>query len=226
MRKALLLIFTLGVIIFATFNCYPQGIVTPLLPQAGPAKAGTTYANPDTQRLIQLGLALLVPAIIAGFKRWVPEDKRKWLPIAAPILGELLAALATSLPHGSGAVAGAAGVGVREALDKGKRIGADAAAVLLLGCSLFFLSGCASAAGVARALAKDPAIVIVRMGTPWGNQQITRIGVTSNSVAVSPDGSVTVNGIRQTVGSIVTVPRPPLPPSHAPEPNPPFITNP
>jgi hypothetical protein len=58
-----------------------------------------------------------------------------------------------------------------------------AACVLLTGC----------AGGLAKHLAKDGAIVIVNMGSPWGNQKVVRIGTTTNSVTVSPDGTVGIN---------------------------------
>jgi hypothetical protein len=56
------------------------------------------------------------------------------------------------------------------------------------------LVGCSSAPSMMRALAKDPAIVVGRFGTPWGTEAFTRIGTTTNSVLISADGSVTING--------------------------------
>lgn len=53
--------------------------------------------------------------------------------------------------------------------------------------------GCTNTASLARALAKDPAIVSVRIGTPWGTQTLTRVGGSTNQVTVGTDGAVTVN---------------------------------
>lgn len=68
------------------------------------------------------------------------------------------------------------------------------AALVLMVTALF--TGCTSMKGVAKAFKNDPAIVVVRMGTPWGNQSMTRIGGTTNSVTVSPEGNVTINQAR------------------------------
>lgn len=54
-------------------------------------------------------------------------------------------------------------------------------------------SGCSSTPSLIRALSKDQAIVTVRVGTPWGVQSFTRVGSTSNSVNVAPDGAITIN---------------------------------
>jgi hypothetical protein len=68
--------------------------------------------------LVQALVAVGLPLLIAWLKQWIPQDKRKWIPFFAPILGEALASVATSLPHGAGALAGLAGVGVRELKDQ------------------------------------------------------------------------------------------------------------
>jgi hypothetical protein len=64
-------------------------------------------------------VAILVPMLIAGIKPRVPKPLRKWLPLLAPVLGEILmqliSGLFAALPNGLGAVAGSAGVGLREA---------------------------------------------------------------------------------------------------------------
>lgn len=54
-------------------------------------------------------------------------------------------------------------------------------------------SGCSGLSGIIKASAKDPAIVVARVGTPWGVQQLTRIGGTTNSVSIAPDGTVSIN---------------------------------
>ncbi len=42
------------------------------------------------------------------------------------------------------------------------------------------------------ALAKDPAIVVVNVGTVYGTVKFTRVGSVTNGMTVSPDGTVTV----------------------------------
>lgn len=103
-----------------------NGVAAATLPASG-----SIAATQSQQRMTQMFLAICVPIVIAAFKRWVPEDKRKWLPIIAPFVGEILANVAAQfgavLPNGSGAVAGLAGVGVREALDQHKSSSPDGA---------------------------------------------------------------------------------------------------
>lgn len=59
--------------------------------------------------------------------------------------------------------------------------------------TLLTTTGCASMTNMVSKLKDDPAIVAVRMGTPWGTQILTRIGGTTNSVDVLPDGTVRIN---------------------------------
>lgn len=63
--------------------------------------------------------------------------------------------------------------------------------IVLAGLTL--LSGCVSMTNLVEKLKDDPAIVAVRMGTPWGTQILTRIGGTTNAVDVLPDGTVRIN---------------------------------
>lgn len=73
--------------------------------------------------------------------------------------------------------------------------------VLLCFLTVTLASGCATGgtglAGIAAQLKDDPAILVVRgkAGTPWGeiNNNFTRIGGTTNSVTIAPDGTVTIN---------------------------------
>lgn len=69
----------------------------------------------------QAMIALVLPVLVGMLKGFVPEKFRKWIPLAMPLLGELLTQLLSSLPSGSGVVAGLAGVGVREAVDNAKK---------------------------------------------------------------------------------------------------------
>lgn len=64
------------------------------------------------------------------------------------------------------------------------------AALLLTGCAA------GSAAKFAKALGNDHAIFVINAGTPYGQQKIVRIGETTNSVLVTPEGAVNVNGPR------------------------------
>lgn len=65
--------------------------------------------------------------------------------------------------------------------------------LFVLAAIITLASGCTSLAKVARELKGDPAIVTVRSGSPWGNQLLNRIGGTTNSVDVLPDGTVRIN---------------------------------
>lgn len=69
----------------------------------------------------------------------------------------------------------------------------DMKKLLVLSAAIALLSGCVSMSKLAKELKNDPAIVTVRMGTPWGNQLLNRIGGTTNSVDVLPDGTVRIN---------------------------------
>lgn len=57
------------------------------------------------------------------------------------------------------------------------------------------LCGCSSTniTKLVGALAKDPAIVSVYVPTMYGAVKFVRVGSTTNSVDVSPDGNVKVN---------------------------------
>lgn len=67
----------------------------------------------------------------------------------------------------------------------------------LLGlCALGVLvSGCSTAgiARIAEQLKDDPAIVNAKVVTIYGTAHLTRIGGQTNTVSVSPDGTITVN---------------------------------
>lgn len=54
------------------------------------------------------------------------------------------------------------------------------------------LSGCGGLPKLARALAKDPAIVVIEVNTPYGKQSLIRIGNNTNDVVIK-DGTITVN---------------------------------
>lgn len=65
--------------------------------------------------------------------------------------------------------------------------------IIVLAAVLTLLSGCSSLSKLARELKDDPAIVVVRVGSPWGIQSLTRIGGQTNSVEVMLDGTVRIN---------------------------------
>lgn len=77
----------------------------------------------------QVGLpliALVVPVIVAAFKKMLPKVPSWALPLLAPILGAagdaILAVLAgVPMTGWQGALAGLAGVGVREVVDQTKK---------------------------------------------------------------------------------------------------------
>ena len=56
------------------------------------------------------------------------------------------------------------------------------------------ISGCASTniTKLTEALAKDPAIVVVNVGTVYGTVKFIRVGCITNGMSVSPDGTVTI----------------------------------
>lgn len=83
--------------------------LAPLIAQAGPAL-----------------LAALVPAVIALFKKIVPDIPSWAIPLMAPVLGfggDFLLSLLSHVPATGwkGALAGLAGVGVREIVDQAKQ---------------------------------------------------------------------------------------------------------
>lgn len=67
--------------------------------------------------------------------------------------------------------------------------------VLIAALALIPLTGCATRnlAASLKELGDDPAIVVGSINTVYGTAKLVRIGVTTNSVTVNPDGTVTVN---------------------------------
>jgi len=63
------------------------------------------------------------------------------------------------------------------------------ACLLLIACA-----GCSTTniTKLTQALAKDPAIVVVNVGTVYGTVKFTRVGCITNGMSVSPDGTVTI----------------------------------
>jgi len=65
--------------------------------------------------------------------------------------------------------------------------------IILLACAVFS-SGCMSNKldKTVKALAKDPAIVVVTISSIYGTVKLTRVGSVTNGLIVQPDGSVAV----------------------------------
>lgn len=58
--------------------------------------------------------------------------------------------------------------------------------ILIGGCSTTNITK------LTEALAKDPAIVVLNIGTVYGTVKFTRVGCITNGLTVSPDGTVSV----------------------------------
>jgi hypothetical protein len=135
------------------FAFYAMAVVLPMLVMGQETNQVAAAAAPAAAKSVNLTywLILLVPAAIAGLKLALGEDKiPKWiLPILAPVLGLVSGWLASLAGANTdplvGAVAGAAGVGLREVIDQASKrvvngvaqllIGAGIAGALLCGCS-------------------------------------------------------------------------------------------
>lgn len=89
---------------------------------------GSTAPITDPTPLWNALIAVLVPVAVWGIKKIIPRIPPVLLPIGATALGVLsnyLLTVAHALPHTSlmlGALAGAAGVGVREITDQVKQV--------------------------------------------------------------------------------------------------------
>ena len=59
---------------------------------------------------------------------------------------------------------------------------------------LLLLPGCSTTniTKLTEALAKDPAIVVIKVGTVYGTVNFTRVGTLTNGMTISPDGTVSV----------------------------------
>lgn len=84
-------------------------------------------SNPDVQKAL---IAILTPIILAGVKSVSEKLPKSVVPALSPILGVLLAqvvdaATGSNISAAAGAVAGGAGVGVREIIDQTKKAWAN-----------------------------------------------------------------------------------------------------
>lgn len=87
------------------------------------AADASTEASPPTNWVLLL-IPVVVPIIIAGIKLVVPQLSPWKLPLLAPILGALADYLASGnlgATTVAGAIAGSAGVGLREVVDQIKK---------------------------------------------------------------------------------------------------------
>ena len=109
--------FTAAALTLVTLGAMAQGVAEPAPASTALAPAAPVTGLPGWMVLIPV----LVPMVIAGLKGVVPSIPRLWLPILAPVLGAAMEVL-TNWQFSSGtlaaAVAGAAGVGLREIVDQ------------------------------------------------------------------------------------------------------------
>jgi len=64
---------------------------------------------------------------------------------------------------------------------------------ILLAMVAIAFTGCAGLGTVTKNLAKDGAIVRADVNSPWGKQTLIRVGATTNSVRIGPDGQIEIN---------------------------------
>ena len=65
--------------------------------------------------------------------------------------------------------------------------------IALLGASALAMTGCAGGAKFVKAFGEDRAVATLNVGTPWGVQHVVRVGETTNTVIITPDGAVSIN---------------------------------
>lgn len=66
--------------------------------------------------------------------------------------------------------------------------------IILISLIPLLLCGCLGTGAITRNLAKDGAIVIADINSPYGKQKFVRIGTTTNRVEVTEQGHVIING--------------------------------
>lgn len=155
------------------------------LPVATPvANDQLPMANDQGLPAPALLIAVLVPLLIAGLKKLFPKIPGALLPVLAPVLGGIIEAIITGLGHDgggvvTGAVAGAAGTGVREIVDQNrKRLPGAAAAALCFLCGLLFLAPACTSFKVEQGdVSPERAITFKLSGRAWfsGQQAITQL---------------------------------------------------
>jgi hypothetical protein len=97
---------------------------------AASAAPAATQSAPALSNAWLILIPALVPIIIAVIKLLLPRLPKVWLPILAPLLGAATEwLLSGQFSQGTllGAIAGAAGVGLREIVDQVKKLAAEPA---------------------------------------------------------------------------------------------------
>jgi hypothetical protein len=147
-------------------------VATPVDPATLTAPAAP--ALPPTALLI----TVLVPLVIAGLKKLFPQLPAGSLPVIAPILGGLLEYGLGQLGLNAGgtvagAVAGGAGVGLREIVkqNSGKAPPGSVAMLCGLGSLLFLGAGCTSFHVEQGDVSPEREITFKLSGRAWGSGQ-------------------------------------------------------
>jgi hypothetical protein len=155
----------------------------------------------------------VIGALVMAIKKWLKFVPDAALPWCGPVIGALLDYIGGKAGYwtGSGDVGAVMGglatwghqalVKQNPLLDQDVISGSGKVGLwflvgaLSLGTASMTLTGCSTAGlgKLARELKNDPAIVAVKAVTPWGNASLVRVGGQTNSVSVSPDGTVTIN---------------------------------
>lgn len=157
----------------------PGSLLAQELPIATPVDPATLTAAPaPSLPPTALLIAVVVPLLIAALKRMFPKIPGAILPVLAPVLGGLLEAIITALGHDAGgtltgAVAGGAGVGLREIVDQTRKRELPASiAVLGFLCGLLFLApGCTSFRVEQGDVSPERSITFNLSGRAWGSGQ-------------------------------------------------------
>lgn len=66
--------------------------------------------------------------------------------------------------------------------------------LILIAPTIVCLCGCAGTTKLAKVLGNQSSILVLNVGTPYGNQNVVSVGgKTTNSILVTPDGKVSIN---------------------------------
>lgn len=123
LKRIAAILMLLAIALTWTIAAYAQSTNAPAGGSGAPAAPIT-----DLSVLWNALIAVLVPLAVWGIKKIAPRIPGPLLPIGATalgVLGNYLLTLAGAMPHTSlmlGALAGAAGVGVREITDQTKQV--------------------------------------------------------------------------------------------------------
>lgn len=66
--------------------------------------------------------------------------------------------------------------------------------LLALTVGSMLLCGCQGYGTISKNLSKDGAILWLDVNSPWGKQKAIRVGDTTNTVEITTDGDITING--------------------------------